>query len=122
MNGIFSERWGDWFVDFEAEPETLEPDSDIPGVNEQIKASFLSGNDAAWFSVRCSVKHIPTGLEGEQYLGCCSYNSFKSFLSDPYAYQMLEYAMRDAALEADFQLTRHEQTRERLQQLAALAQ
>ncbi len=64
-------------VVFDAEECDLEPDfedkADIISVSER----YNNGNSAAWFTAHVTVKY--KGFEAEDYLGGCSYNSFKEF-------------------------------------------
>jgi len=74
-------------VEIEFTPEN--EDTDIAGQFEDedvkwVQDQYNSGNEAAWFCAKIEVKY--KGIEGTDYLGCCSYNSFKQFQSDGSGY------------------------------------
>jgi len=74
-------------VEIEFTPEN--EDTDIAGQFEDedvkwVQDQYNSGNEAAWFCAKIEVKY--KGIEGTDYLGCCSYKSFKQFQSDGSGY------------------------------------
>jgi hypothetical protein len=74
-------------VKIEFTPEN--EDTDITGYFEeqniiQIQNKYNSGNMAAWFCAKVEVSF--RGISETDYLGCCSYNSFKEFESDESGY------------------------------------
>lgn len=44
---------------------------------KEVCEKYNNGNFAAWFCAKVTVKY--KGFESTDYLGCCSYNSFKEF-------------------------------------------
>lgn len=70
-------------VKIEFTPEN--EDTDITGHFEEldikrIQKKYNSGNMAAWFCAKVEVS--VRDISETDYLGCCSYNSFKEFQSD----------------------------------------
>lgn len=66
-------------IEFTPEECDISP-SDSFELEEDIKRiveSYNSGNMAAWFTAKVTVKY--RGLEADDYLGGCSYRSFKEF-------------------------------------------
>jgi len=63
-------------IEFTPEEEETSPDYEEEE-NQAIADKYNSGNMAAWFCAKVTVTY--RDLEGTDYLGCCSYNSFKEF-------------------------------------------
>ena len=66
-------------IEFTAENEDTSPfdmleESDSA---QRVCEDFDSGNEAAWFSAKVTLRY--KGIEADDYLGCCSYRSFKEF-------------------------------------------
>lgn len=82
MNNFEQWVYNNCEFEFEAEPEHISPEdlyceqADIDWVYEQLS----NGNDAAWFCAKVTAKM--DGKEGTDYLGGCSYRSFKDFLEE----------------------------------------
>lgn len=60
-------------------------------VEDKIINDFNSGNLWAWCTVRVAAKWKE--FEGDDYLGCCSYNSEEEFKSDGYFKDMKQNAL-----------------------------
>lgn len=52
---------------------------------ENIIQKLDNGNEWAWCTVRVVARH--KGIEGDDYLGCCSYDSEKDFIENSGYYQ-----------------------------------
>jgi hypothetical protein len=59
-------------------------------VEDSIFASLMHGNDWAWCTVKVTAR--VDGIEGTDYLGCCTYDSEEDFRSGGYWAQMKEQA------------------------------
>lgn len=73
-------------IDFTPENEDVSPSDNMDDqemINYVIE-QYNAGNEAAWFCAKVEVKF--RGIEGTDYLGCCSYGSFKEFQSDESGY------------------------------------
>jgi len=73
-------------IEFTPQDEDIYPSDNMDDqemVNYVIE-QYNSGNMAAWFCAKVEVKY--RGLEATDYLGCCSYKSFKEFQSDESGY------------------------------------
>lgn len=70
-------------IEFTPEEEEISPDYEEEE-NQAIADKYNSGNMAAWFCAKVTVQY--RDLEGTDYLGCCSYNSFKEFKSEENGY------------------------------------
>jgi len=66
-------------------------DSIDRATEENILSQLDEGNDWAWCCVK--VTAIWNGLHGEDYLGCCSYESREDFEASTYCYDMKEEAL-----------------------------
>lgn len=72
-------------IEFTPEEEEISPDYEEEE-NQAIADKYNSGNMAAWFCAKVTVTY--RDLEGTDYLGCCSYNSFKEFTTTDNDYYM----------------------------------
>lgn len=82
-------------VEFEAENEEISPEGqfdDKETANEIVK-QYEDGNEAAWFSAKVTVLH--KDFVETDYLGCCSYKSFKEFKNDPYYLDMINTCVNE---------------------------
>ena len=66
-------------IEFDPQEEDHSPDDNYmeQGSIDYIVEQYDNGNMAAWFCAHVTVKF--KGYEGEDYLGGCSYKSFKEF-------------------------------------------
>jgi hypothetical protein len=73
-------------IEFTPENEDISPfgQFDDDETAQKICDKYERGNEAAWFCAKVSVRF--RGFEGTNYLGCCSYKSFKEFCSDESGY------------------------------------
>ena len=62
---------------------------DVQWIYDQID----SGNDAAWFFAKVEIKY--RGFSATDYLGCCSYASFKEFQNDVYYPEMVQTCVNE---------------------------
>lgn len=60
---------------------------------QSILYSLENGNEWAWCCVQVTAKY--RGMEGVDYLGCCSYNSESDFKKDGYYQDMKDRAFDD---------------------------
>jgi len=72
-------------IEFTPEEEEITPDYEEE-VNQAIANKYDNGNMAAWFCAKVAVQYRE--VEGTDYLGCCSYNSFKEFTTTDKDYYM----------------------------------
>ena len=72
-------------IEFTPEEEEIAPDYEEEEI-QAIADKYNSGNMAAWFCAKVTVKC--RDLEETDYLGCCSYNSFKEFTTTDKDYYM----------------------------------
>jgi len=72
-------------IEFTPEEEEIQPDYEEEE-NQAIADKYNSGNMAAWFCAKVTVKY--RDIEETDYLGCCSYNSFKEFTATDNGYYM----------------------------------
>lgn len=67
-------------VEFHAEQEDMDPADSFD--NEEDIEFARSGDPARWFCAAVYVRLLETGeVIGTDYLGCCSYRSFREFYS-----------------------------------------
>jgi len=73
-------------IEFTPENEDVSPSDNIDDQEtiNYIIDQYNNGNEAAWFCAKIEVRY--KGVEGTDYLGCCSYKSFKQFQSDGSGY------------------------------------
>ena len=64
-------------IEFEPQDEDMQPDFEDEEYVKRIEKEYSNGNMAAWFCAHVTVRY--RGLENDDYLGGCSYNSFKEF-------------------------------------------
>lgn len=64
-------------IEFEPQEEDMQPDFEDEEDVKRIEREYGNGNMAAWFCAHVTVRY--RGLENDDYLGGCSYNSFKEF-------------------------------------------
>jgi pantothenate synthetase len=72
-------------IEFTPEEEEMQPDYEEEE-NQAIADKYNAGNMAAWFCAKVTVTYKE--LSGTDYLGCCSYNSFKEFTTTDKDYYM----------------------------------
>lgn len=82
-------------IDFEPEEEDTAPDFDNEEDTKQVCNDYDNGNMAAWFCAHVTVTY--RDLSGDDYLGGCSYNSFKEFttLEGEYYQDMINSCIRE---------------------------
>lgn len=73
-------------IEFEPQEEDIAPDFDDEELAKEVCRRYSNGNMASWFCAKVSAKY--RGLEADDYLGCCSYGSFKEFLTMEKYYYM----------------------------------
>lgn len=69
-------------IEFDPQEEDISP-ADHLEFEEDIKNvcdRYEGGNRSAWFCAKVTVKY--RGFEEDDYLGCCSYKSFKDFTGE----------------------------------------
>lgn len=73
-------------IEFEPQEESIDPREqfDNEDMANQIIEDYNSGNAAAWFCARVIVKY--RGLVATDYLGACSYKSFREFTGEKDGY------------------------------------
>ena len=64
-------------IEFEPQEEDMIPDFENEEDIKEVERKYNAGNMAAWFCAKVTVTY--KGLTAEDYLGGCSYNSFKEF-------------------------------------------
>jgi len=73
-------------IEFTPEEEEMQPDYENEEDNQAITDKYNNGNMAAWFCAKVELTYKE--LSGTDYLGCCSYNSFKEFTTTDKDYYM----------------------------------
>jgi hypothetical protein len=95
-------------IEFDPQEEDISP-SDNLEFEEDVKnvvGRYNSGNRAAWFCAKVTVKY--RGLEEDDYLGCCSYKSFKDFTSEFKGYYLDMINTCVARINSDIELANGE--------------
>jgi hypothetical protein len=64
-------------------------------VEDSIREQLNNGNEWAWCTVKVTAFIPGTGIEGTDYLGCCSYKSESDFKRDGYYKDMCAQAKAD---------------------------
>ncbi len=73
-------------ITFDPQEEDMQPSNSMMEENcvNHVIEQYNSGNRAAWFCAHVIVKY--KGMEEDDYLGGCSYKSFKEFTSEKKGY------------------------------------
>lgn len=68
-------------------------DKEDAAAEQWVIDQLYSGNSWAWCTVKVTANY--RGLEGSDYLGCCSYRSTPDFMNDAYFNDMKQTAYND---------------------------
>lgn len=90
---LTSKQLNETIVIFQALPEY-----ESPRVHFELESDVETALSQPWFCARIEV-NIGGVAIGEDYLGCCSYNSVENFISDQYCADMVYQALNEAKKE-----------------------